>query len=725
MRSEAWLPLQLIETLDRAELGLMCLDAGQRVVHLNATLRRWAGEPTRPGPWIRGANAPLDWPRLWLEGGQCRVIVRAADGGERLLALQAHARDAQGIGLVLLRPLDGDQERESIATLQEGVLAAIAEGRTLPEVLDLLCREVESLAPGVWCSVLSLDGEGRLHPLAAPTLPEAWSAAIDGVAIGPDVGSCGTAAWRRSAVEVSDIAHDPLWTRFAPLALSFGLAACWSTPILAADGEVVATFALYYPRPQPVAAFHRRMVQASVRLCQVAFRQARHERDIERLAFTDPTTGLANRRLLGERAAQALAIAERTGAPSALLLLDLDRFKTLNDALSHTVGDVVLRRIGDRLHHLLRDTDTLARVGGDEFAVLLPGCSAEDALQVAEKLLAELRGPLREQALDTLPGLTLTASAGIACSPADGGDLDALLRNAEIAMYEAKHEGGDRARYFHPAMNEAIDEQLALELDLRRALQEGRLQLHYQPQVALRDGRLIGVEALMRWPDPQRGLVPPDRFIPLAEQCGLINELDAWALSTACAQMAAWRAQGLAVPNVAVNASARRFTQDDIAAEVATLLQRHRIDAASLTIEITERLLLDDNPRARAQLEQLHRMGVRLSVDDFGTGYSSLSYLKRLPLSEIQLDRSFVRDLETDPDDRALAGAVIGIGRALGLAVVAEGVETEAQRALLEQAQCHAVQGWLFARPMPAGQLASWLQQRPATAAAPAPTLQA
>jgi EAL domain-containing protein (putative c-di-GMP-specific phosphodiesterase class I) len=292
-------------------------------------------------------------------------------------------------------------------------------------------------------------------------------------------------------------------------------------------------------------------------------------------------------------------------------------------------------------------------------------------------------------------------------------------------MYEAKHEGGDRARYFHPAMNEAIDEQLALELDLRRALQEGRLQLHYQPQVALRDGRLIGVEALMRWPDPQRGLVPPDRFIPLAEQCGLINELDAWALSTACAQMAAWRAQGLAVPNVAVNASARRFTQDDIAAEVATLLQRHRIDAASLTIEITERLLLDDNPRARAQLEQLHRMGVRLSVDDFGTGYSSLSYLKRLPLSEIKLDRSFVRDLETDPDDRALAGAVIGIGRALGLAVVAEGVETEAQRALLEQAQCHAVQGWLFARPMPAGQLASWLQQRPATAAAPAPTLQA
>jgi len=602
---------------------------------------------------------------------------------------------------------DLEQER-AVASLQHDVLEAVALGRPLGTVMDLLCRRVEALAPEVICSVLAVDLGGQVHPLAAPGLPAAFSQALDGVYIGPKVGSCGTAAWRREPVEVSDIATDPLWDDYRALAQSFGLAACWSSPIVLDNGRVAATFALYYREPRGVAPFHRRMVEACVYLCMVALTHDDHQRRIERLAYYDGVTGLANRTLLADRVGQALQVAAKLNLPTSLLLLDIDRFKTINESMGHAVGDLLLQAIARRLQAGLRETDTLARLGGDEFVALLPGCDAAAAMHMADKLLAELAPPMQ---LPGREGLNLTASIGVCSFPDDGQNLDQLLKNADLAMYEAKAAGRNCARFFLRSMNEALDDKLKLEAALRHALSGNALSLHYQPKLRMADNALVGVEALLRWQDPTLGSVPPDRFIPVAEESGLINALDAWVLEAACAQMAAWRVAGIDVPSVSVNVSPLRFVQDDVASQVRELLVRHGLRAGQLTLEITERLMLDNDSAARRQLAELHRMGVQLSVDDFGTGYSSLSYLKRLPVNELKLDKSFVADLETDADDRALAAAVIGIGRGLGLTVVAEGVETDAQRRILLEAGCEVAQGWLLGRAMPVAQFAQWLAE--------------
>ncbi len=710
----------LCEALDSAELGLLWVSGDGRLQHASRSAALWLGEPapSQLGDWLQPEPAPdlppdLSWPQWLARGGRLHARLNTGQG-QRRLAVQIVPPRAQAAGLgpghalLLLRPLDLDEQREAIAGLQHEVLEAVALGRPLQVVMGLLSRRVEALAPEVICTVLAVDEQGRVHPLAAPGLPTSFSAALDGAPIGPKAGSCGTAAWRRAPVEVVDIGSDPLWDDYRALAQAYGLAACWSSPVLLGE-QVRATFALYYREPRPVEAFHRRMVEACVRLCQLALQHEQQQREIERLAYFDGVTGLANRSLLADRARHLLPLAQRSASPAALLLLDLDRFKTVNDSLGHAVGDQVLAEVARRLQAQLRDADTLARVGGDEFVALLGGCDAAAAMHVAGKLLAALAPPLQ---LPGLASLSLAASIGISCCPDDGVDLDTLLKHADIAMYEAKRAGRGCARYYLRAMNAQLDERLALEADLRRALSGGELQLHYQPKLRLADQALIGVEALLRWTDPQRGPVAPDRFIPVAEECGLINALDAWVLESACAQLAAWRRSGLALPQVAVNISALRFYQDDVAAHLGVLLQQHGLAASSIALEVTERLMLDEDPQARAQIAHLHAIGVQLSVDDFGTGYSSLSYLKRLPVAELKIDKSFVRDLETDAGDRALVSAVIGIGRALGISVVAEGVETEAQRQALLAAGCEAAQGWLFARPMPAEALQAWCASR-------------
>lgn len=698
----------LRDTLDRCDLGLVWADEQGRIRHANRRFLEWSASAESVCECFTDLS-PARWQSL-REGhlaSPLRLHLRLPDGGLKPVELRLRPVDDASLTALLLSPLDERFERESIDALQREVLEALALGRPLREVMDLLCGRVEALAPEVICTVLAVDAKGLLHPLAAPGLPPAFSAALEGAPIGPQAGSCGTAAWRCEPVDVQDIASDPLWDGYRPLAEAFGLAACWSTPILTAPAQVGATFALYYRERRPVATFHRRMVEACVQLCQIALKHEDHTRQIERLAYYDGVTGLANRSLLADRVQQALQMSTALGAPSALLLLDLDRFKSINDSLGHVSGDEVLRRVAQCFMTALRETDTLARLGGDEFVALLPGCNAVDAMHVADELQAALAAPL---ALDDQVSLPLSVSIGISTFPEDGSHFDSLLKNAELAMYEAKRAGRNCTRYFMPAMNQALAERMRMEGALRGALAGNALSLHYQPKLRLSDGHVVGVEALLRWTDAQLGVVTPDRFIPVAEDCGLINALDAWVLATACAQLASWRSAGLTVPSMAVNVSPLRFYQDDVAADVARLLVRHGLQAQDLTLEVTERLMLDDNLQAREQLRALDAMGVRLSVDDFGTGYSSLSYLKRLPVSELKLDQSFVRDLEHDAEDRALASAVIGIGRALGLAVVAEGVETEGQRRVLLEAGCEAAQGYLFARPQAAADFEAWFR---------------
>ncbi len=603
-------------------------------------------------------------------------------------------------------------EDVAIAALQREVLEAVALGRALELTLDRLCRRVEALAPSVICTVLGVDEAGLVHPLAAPSMPAGFSEAIDGQPIGPCAGSCGTAAWRRAPVEVSDIERDPLWDDYRPLARAFGLAACWSSPIFGAAERVEATFALYYREKRPVATFHRRMVEACLQLCRVALRHQANQVQIERLAYYDGLTGLPNRSLFTDRAHQTLQMSARLDAPCALLLLDIDRFKSINDSLGHASGDAVLKAVGQRMSEPLREIDTLARLGGDEFMLMLPGCHAADAMTVAAKLHKSLEPAL----ILGKHELLVTTSIGIAAFPANGRSLDELLKNADVAMYAAKHAGRHCTRYFQKSMNRALDDRLRIEALLDDALRHRKLRLHYQPKLSLEDeagAGLLGVEALVRWTDEELGVVSPEVFIPIAEECGLIAAIDAWVLEAACVQLMEWRDRGLRVPGVAVNVSPLRFGRDDIAAQVAQLVARLGLPVQDLTLEFTERLLLEDSGPASEQLRQLRELGVQLSIDDFGTGRSRLSCLKRVGIGELKLDKSFVNGLATDADARALAAAVIAIGRTLQLRVVAEGVETAAQRHLLLEAGCTVAQGEGLAPPMSAADFESWLAGRP------------
>lgn len=428
-----------------------------------------------------------------------------------------------------------------------------------------------------------------------------------------------------------------------------------------------------------------------------------HEKEqrIRHQAYHDALTGLPNRTLLLDRLNHFIGAAERGAVNVAVLFLDLDRFKVVNDSLGHDVGDELLRAVASRLKGSLRRADTVARLGGDEFVVL---CAAwqnpSDVAQVGEKVLELLKEPF------VVAGhlLHVGASVGIALYPADGGDAHALLKNADTAMYAVKEEGRDGYRFFDASMNEQAMERLTLENSLRQAVERKEFELFYQPKVLLVTGRMVGMEALIRW-QSANGMVPPDRFIPLAEETGLVVPLGEWVLREACRQVRAWRDAGLEPGAVAVNVSARQLGQPDFADRVAAIFKEERVDPDDIDLEITETAIMRDPDRAAAQLAQLAGNGVRIVLDDFGVGHSSLGYLKRLPISVLKMDRSFISDVIGNHDAAALARGIVRLTKALGIQVVAEGVETTEQADFLRTCGCDLAQGYLYSRPLPADRL--------------------
>ncbi len=425
--------------------------------------------------------------------------------------------------------------------------------------------------------------------------------------------------------------------------------------------------------------------------------------EIEKLAFYDPLTHLPNRRLLIDRLEQATATSARSGREAALLFIDLDHFKTLNDTLGHDIGDLLLRQVAQRLSACVREGDTVARLGGDEFVVMLADLSeqAVDAATqveaVAQKILDALNQSYRLGAHEyrSTPSIGVTLFCGHDCA------MDELLKQADIAMYQAKRAGRNTVRMFDPAMQAAISARSSMELDLRKALLAREFVLYFQPQVDAA-GRVIGAEALLRWNHPERGLVSPAEFIPLAEETGLILPLGQWVLETACTQLAAWSVTPQTSHlSLAVNVSARQFSVPHFVRDVLAVIEQTGVAPTQLKLELTESLLLDNAEDVIAKMLALKERGVSFSLDDFGTGYSSLSYLKRLPLDQLKIDRSFVRDILIDPNDAAIARTIVALGQSLGLAVIAEGVETEAQRDFLAANGCLAYQGYLFSRPLP------------------------
>ncbi|MCC6533899.1 MAG: EAL domain-containing protein [Burkholderiales bacterium] len=435
------------------------------------------------------------------------------------------------------------------------------------------------------------------------------------------------------------------------------------------------------------------------------------EQQIRHLAMYDTLTDLPNRQFFKEQLGHSIAHVARWSQKLAVIVLDLDRFKRINDTLGRNVGDQLLAAVSARLTQSLRSADhvtrvdpsplpgNVARLGGDEFTVQLTGLAqAADAGKVARRILSALAQPF------TLNGheIVVTASAGIAVYPCDGEDADTLLKNADSAMYHAKDHGKDDYQYFSPSMNASALRKLTLESQLRKATERGELLLHYQPKVEIGTHRIAGIEALIRWQHPELGMIAPADFIPLAEETGLIVPIGDWVLAQACRQAAAWRAAGLPRVGIAVNMSSTSFAQKDFVAKVAAALDDAKLDARAIDIELTESVLMRDAEAARATLCALKEHGVGLSIDDFGTGYSSLAYLRRFPIDTLKIDRSFVRDVIDNPEDAAIIAAIIALGNSLGLAVVAEGVESEEQAALLHARGCTLMQGYLFSRPVAA-----------------------
>lgn len=732
--------------------------------------------------------------------------------------------------LSISRDITRQKHDELLLRLQTNVLDLVLRAEAQDIVLHSIVQQVEAMVPEMICSILLLDRDREhLCCAAAPSLPDFYNDAIDGMAIGEGAGSCGHAASTGELTIVANIRTHPYWAAFSELAERAGVEACWSQPIFGSHDEVVGTFAIYYPRPWEPDSTHLELIRAAAQLTGLALerqqseamlqkmyraveqspsmvlitdargaieyvneefvevtgysavevmglnprilssgdsdqhlydqmwqtistgkdwhgellnctkagvsywsslsispitnevgdithyvsisedisKQKETQAQIERLAFYDPLTKLGNRRLFREQLNLELRKVQRQGRFLGMLYLDLDNFKQINDGLGHDVGDLLLQQVGSRLKETLRESDIIARLGGDEFVVLIPEARKAGLARVANKLIERLVEPYQLQGQSVI----VTASVGITVAPDDGRDAAQLMKNADLAMYRAKHKGRNNFQFFTAEMNDEVMRRIKFEKELREGLEQGQFQLHYQPQWALDEPlRLVGVEALVRWQHPVRGWVSPADFIPLAEELGLIVPLGAWVLHEACRTIAALQQPDQPLL-VAVNLSLRQFRDPELLSHIRAALDESGLPAHCLELEITESMVMDDEDRVLRLLQSMRELGVKLAIDDFGSGYSSLSYLKKLPVHQLKVDASFVRDIPHDRNDMEITAAVIAMSHKLGLRVVAEGIETEAQLEFLRQHQCDTGQGYLLARPVPLPELKTILSQ--------------
>ncbi len=743
---------------------------------------------------------------------------------------------------------------QALLDAQQQVISLIALGHPLSGCLNAICELIEGIleSPVARSSVLLLHGKQLRHG-AAPHLPTAYCEAIDGVEIGEAVGSCGTAAYRKQQVIVTDIATDPLWHNFKDIALGFDLQACWSNPIFSKKGEVLGTFAIYYAHPFSPKRQHLELIDRFTHLTSLAIERARSsekeeslrhqlmlsnekftaitrvmpdmafvlgadgsytdlyggdekllykprqdimgkrvsdiipseiacgvmntinetlrsgeiqifeydmevlggqrtfegrvapldhylpefpdrrhvlwmarditarkeaEQQIERLAYYDPLTGLPNRRMLINRLEVLLESIRRKRKFGALLYLDLDNFKRINDSLGHSAGDELLIQVAERLSPNLRKSDTLARIGGDEFVVMLETLEddvdalCKDASQVAQKIIESFEHLFSVRGGD----YKLGCSIGIGLIDRNTSSADEVLKRADTAMYKSKHHGGNDFTFFDPELQRIIEYRLELEHDIRRAIQASQFEAWFQPQLTPA-GDVIGAEALIRWHHPKKGVVSPIEFIPIAEQFGLIDQLqsavlrDTGALLDLFEQSSHAGIQALAHSfSVAVNISALQFKNPEFKDQLLAQLAQQNHPPTKFKLEITESMLVEDVLGTLQHMAAIKAAGFRFSVDDFGTGYSSLTYLQSFPIDELKIDRSFVNRMQEEKVGTAIVDAIIALSQHLHFKVVAEGVETEAQAQILSDKQIHAMQGYLFAKPMPAKDFMRWLE---------------
>lgn len=584
-----------------------------------------------------------------------------------------------------------------LKAIQHAALEGVARDLPVKTIMSRLCLQAERLAPGVICSILSVDALGRLHVEAAPSLPADYSAAINGLLIGPSVGSCGTAAYFGKSVEVTDIATDPLWSDFKDLALPIGLRACWSSPIRASDGRVIGAFAFYYRTCRGPSALERTIVEACINLCAIALEQEERKASIHRLAYFDGLTGVANRASFEKRGREAVSAAVKNDSCLAIHWIDLDGFKNINDTLGHQAGDTALQVIAKRISGVLRSGEYLARIGGDEFVVLQQAASKQkDVEALARRLIAAASEPV-----DFGFGVftSIGASIGVARAPQDGLALPELMKKADLALYEAKLAGRRRFCFFDAEIEARFASRWQLEQDLKLALARQEFELYFQPIVDLAGAKLAGFEALLRWRRPGHGLLSPPLFLDIAERMGLIGDIGAWVLKEACT-----RGASLPYPlRIAVNLSPTQLLKPGFALEVARIIGESQFSPRRLELEITESALFLENSATLTCLNDLRRLGISIALDDFGTGFSALSHLRVFPVDRIKIDRSFVQEADRNPETASIIRAITGLARELGVRTTAEGIETEAQLRTLKSLGCDEIQGYLVSRPRPLG----------------------
>ena len=643
------------------------------------------------------------------------------DGTPVYLSMSAapvHDASGRAVGfLSLLTDVTKRKRAELRLQMEHAITRVLAESRSVEEAMPQVLRTLGEATGWAYGARWDLDKANQLLRCA-----ETWCAASPELeefaafnrprtqTTGDGKGPIHRVWQSNRPVWITDIAKEANIRR-AEAARKAGLHAVFAFPILIGD-EFYGVIELFgREAQQPDQELMQNVHTIGSQIGQFIGRKAA-EQNLRFVASHDPLTGLFNRSMFNERLQQALAQAGRFERSLALLFIDLDGFKVINDTVGHNAGDALLAELATRLRTTLREGDVIGRMGGDEFVVLIEEfVEAAQVAEVAKKVLETLARPFQLQGREC----EVTASLGISLYPEDGKDAQTLLKSADIAMYLVKQQGKNSFRFYAPQMNVHLVERLSLESALRRAIDRGELLLLYQPKVGVRDGQMSGVEALVRWQHPTQGMISPSEFVPVAEDAGLMAAIGEWVLHTACRQLRAWREQGLPSLRMAVNISPRQFSQDSLIQVVREALHHMAVDPSRLELEIREEMVLRNPERAIRLLAQFRELGVRLVIDDFGTGYSSLNYLKRLRVDSVKIDRSLILDLPSNADAMALTRGVVAMAHSLGIAVTAEGVETREQWEVLNQLGCEEMQGNYFSAPV-MGDLVAGIARDPAAA---------
>jgi diguanylate cyclase (GGDEF)-like protein len=627
-----------------------------------------------------------------------------AEGCEKTLSLQAEvAALKQERPSILTGAFQDITERKQAEMLEAGrnrILQMVIQNRPLHEILGHIVKILQGQRPQAIGCISMMRGE-RIYVMAAPNLPKTIVDLIHGLSVGPQSGCCGTAAYLGQSVAASDISSSHFWEDFREIALANDIRSCFSIPFFSGKGQVLGSITLFYRITYQPSKKDLEVVENMGKLAAIAVEQRQLSNRLLHQAQHDSLTGLLNRETISQSLDLTLKQLSRHPSQGAVLLVDLDRFKTVNDTLGHHIGDILLKKVSKTLKKCTRGSDVLGRLGGDEFVLVLTSIDdRKDAARVADRIISSLKEPFRISGQEIYVG----ASIGLSVFPDDGIDPVDLLKNADIAMFFAKNEGGNRFHFFNDEMNAAVIERLEVENNIRKGLERGEFELCYQPLYSLKDGKLVSVEALIRWNHPELGVIPPNRFIPIAEESRLIVPLGAWVIREACRQNAQWQLEGHRKVRVAVNVSSVQMMENDFLSTVKDALESNGLDPQWLEIEITETVFRNDNGHVRANLSALKEMGIVTTIDDFGTGYSSITYLRKMPLDCLKIDRSFLVEIQqeklTSSRSLNLVKTFVSLAHNLDLQVVAEGVENNFQQNLMVQLGCNQAQGFLFSPPV-------------------------